>query len=87
MSDATPKVSEHPAAARQIALGRAWGAVLGFVVTFWFAHKAGMGFPQAGARAIAVGIAARLVVWAMLVAVWRQLIPAQIAAARRQRGA
>lgn len=87
MSDGTPKVSEHPVAARQIARGRAWAAVVGFLITFYFSHKAGMGFPQSGARAIAVGVAARLLAWALLVSVWRQLIPAQIAAAQRQAAA
>jgi hypothetical protein len=87
MSEGTPKISEHPVAARQLAHGRAWAAVIGFLITFWFSHKAGMSFPASGMRAIGVGLAARLLVWALLVSVWRQVIPAQIAAAQRQAAA
>jgi hypothetical protein len=86
VSDGRPKVSEHPVAARQIARVRAWAALIGFVVGFWLSRRAGLPFPESGARAIAAGIVCRLLAWAALVSLWRQLIPAQIQARHRQRG-
>jgi hypothetical protein len=85
MSDSAPRVADHPVAARQVARARAWAALAGFVVAFWLSRRAGLPFPDAGARAILAGIACRLAAWAVTVAVWRQLIPAQIEAARRRR--
>ena len=82
--ESKPKVSEHPVAARQIARVRAWGALIGFVLAFWLSRRAGLPFPECGSRAIVAGLACRLVAWAAVVTVWRQLIPAQIAAARRR---
>ena len=79
-----PKVAEHPVAARQIARARAWGALIGFVLAFWLSRRAGLPFPESGGRAIVAGLACRLLVWAAVVTVWRQLIPAQIAAAQRR---
>jgi hypothetical protein len=81
MSDTpTPRVAEHPVAARQIARVRAWAALAGFVVTFWLSHRASLPFPECGARAIVVGVVCRVVAWAVIVSVWRQVIPAQIKA-------
>jgi hypothetical protein len=86
MSDVKPKISEHPVAARQIARVRAWAALIGFAAGFWLSWRAGLPFPQSGARAIAAGIVCRLLAWAAIVALWRQLIPAQIAERRRRAG-
>lgn len=83
--DAKPRITEHPVAARQVARARAWGGLIGFVVVFWLSHKAGLPFPESGFRAIVGGLVARVLAWAAVVMVWRQLIPAQIAAAQRRR--
>jgi hypothetical protein len=87
MSDAAnkPRVSEHPVAARQIARGRAWGALIGFVLTYWLSRRAGLPFPECGARAIVGGLVCRVLAWAIIVGIWRQLIPAQIAAVQQRR--
>jgi hypothetical protein len=88
MSDESkPKVAEHPVAARQIARARAWGALIGFVLAYWLSRRAGLPFPESGGRAIVAGLVCRLLAWAAVVTVWRQLIPAQIAAARREMAA
>ena len=79
-----PKVSQHPVAARQIARARAWGALVGFLLVFWLSRRAGLPFPESGGRAIVGGLVLRLLAWGAVVAVWRQLIPAQIAAARQR---
>ena len=84
MSEGKPKVAEHPVAARQIARVRAWAALIGFVVGFWLSWRAGLPFPQSGARAIVAGIVCRLLAWAAIVSLWRQLIPAEIEARRRR---
>jgi hypothetical protein len=86
MSEGRPKISEHPMAARQVARVRAWAALVGFVVAFWLSRRAGLPFPESGARAIAAGIVCRLLAWAAMVSLWRQLIPAQIAERRRRAG-
>ena len=72
-------------AARQIARARAWGALIGFVLVYWLSRRAGLPFPESGGRALIGGFVCRLLAWAAVVTVWRQLIPAQIAAARRRR--
>jgi hypothetical protein len=86
MSEGKPKISEHPVAARQIARVRAWAALIGFAAGFWLSRRAGLPFPESGARAIAAGVVFRLLAWAAVLTVWRQLIPAQIAERRRQGG-
>jgi hypothetical protein len=87
MSDAAgkPRVAEHPVAARQIARARAWGALIGFVLTFWLSRRAGLPFPECGARAIVGGLVCRVLVWAIVVSIWRQVIPAQIAAVQQRK--
>ena len=82
-----PRVTEHPVAARHIARARAWAALIGFVVAFWLSYRAGLPFPECGVRAIVAGLVCRVIAWAVVVSVWRQLIPAQIAAAHRRRQA
>jgi hypothetical protein len=85
MSDeAKPRISDHPVAARQIARVRAWAALAGFVVTFLLSRRAGLPFPECGARAIVAGVICRVVAWAVVVSVWRQLIPAQVSAIHRR---
>ena len=86
MSEGKPKISEHPVAARQIARVRAWAALIGFVVGFWLSRRAGLPVPESGARAIAAGVVLRLLAWAAIVSLWRQLIPAEIEARRRRAG-
>jgi hypothetical protein len=86
MSEGRPKVSEHPVAARQIARVRAWAALIGFVVAFWLSRRAGLPFPESGGRAILAGVVCRVLAWAAVVSVWRQLIPAEIEARRRRGG-
>jgi len=86
MSEGRPKIAEHPIAARQVARARAWAALIGFVVGFWLSRRAGLPFPESGARAIVAGIVCRLLAWAALVSLWRQLIPAEIEARRRRAG-
>jgi hypothetical protein len=87
MSEGAPRVADHPVAARQVARIRAWAAFIGFVVAFWLSHRAGMPFPQCGLRAIIAGVGFRLLAWAVTVAVWRHVIPAQIEAVARRRQA
>ena len=86
MSEAAkPRVADHPVAARQIARARAWAALLGFVLVFWLSRRAGLPFPESGLRAIVGGLVCRVLAWAAVVSVWRQIIPAQIAALQRRR--
>ena len=86
MSEGKPKISEHPVAARQIARVRAWAALIGFVLAYWLSRRAGLPFPESGGRALVAGLACRMLAWAAVVTVWRQLIPAEIEARRRRAG-
>ena len=86
MSEGKPKIAEHPVAARQVARVRAWAALIGFAVAFWLSRRAGLPLPESGARAIAAGVVCRLLAWAAVVSLWRQLIPAEIEARRRRAG-
>jgi hypothetical protein len=86
MSEGKPRVAEHPVASRQVARARAWAALIGFVVAFLLSRRAGLAFPESGARAIAAGLVCRLLAWAAVVSLWRQLIPAEIEARRRRSG-
>ena len=54
------------------------------MLVFWLSRRAGLPFPESGGRAIVGGLVCRLLAWAAVVTVWRQLIPAQIAAARQR---
>jgi len=77
------RVSEHPAAARSIPRIRAWTGLAGFVLAAWFAQKAHVPFEQTVVRAILGGAVASLAAWGAALVIWRQLIFAELAAARR----
>ena len=78
------RLKDHPRAAQSIARVRAWGAVLGFAVAAWFGNKAGLPFVDLVIRSILIGMATSLVVWAGAQAVWKQIVFAEIAKARKE---
>ena len=71
-------------AAASIPRWRAWGAIIGFAVALYFGNKASLPFVDLVLRAIVIGLAASLAVWAGAIAVWRQIIFAEIALHRKE---
>ena len=77
------RLKDHPRAAASLAKVRAWGAIVGFAVAAYFSHKAGLTFVDVVIRSILIGLATSLVVWAGAQAVWKQIVFAEIAQARK----
>lgn len=78
------RLADHPRASRSIAQVRAWGAVLGFAVAAYFSNKAGLPFVDLVIRSILIGMATSLVLWAGAQAIWKQIVFAEIATARKE---
>lgn len=77
-------LANHPRAMRSIETLRAWAGVLGFGLTMVLGWRAGVPFVELTARSIAIGAAAYLVMWAGAQSVWKQIVYAEVAAARRR---
>ncbi len=78
------RLADHPRASKSIPRIRAWGAVVGFAVAAYFGDKAGLPFVDLVIRSILIGMATSLVVWAGAQAVWKQIVFAEIASARKE---
>ena len=77
------RLADHPRAARSIPRVRSWAALIGFGVTVWVGQTMHLPFVELAIRAILIGMAAWVVGWLGAQAVWRQIIFAEIAAAKR----
>lgn len=78
------RLADHPRASSSIARVRAWGALVAFAVAAWLGYRMGLPFVDLVARSIVFGVAGWLVAWAAAQTVWRQLVYAEVAAARRR---
>jgi hypothetical protein len=78
-------VAQHPRARQSINRTKAWAGLLGFVVVAIFSWRAGVDPVEVGLRALGVGIAAYLIVWAAGVTLWQRLIVAEAKAAAERR--
>lgn len=78
------RLSEHPGAARSIPRVRSWGGLIGFAVTAYVSHGAGLPFIDVILRALLIGTACSLVAWFAAQMVWRQIAYAELAAARKK---
>lgn len=78
------RIADHPRARASISRAKSWGAVLGFAIAAWFGYKAGNPFVDVVVRSILIGAAASLTVWAVAQAIWKQIIFAEVAAARKK---
>ena len=70
-------VSRHPRARRQVRLAKGWGGLLGFVIVAGASVRSGVPASEAAIRALVGGLVAYLLVWAVAVYVWRQLVLAE----------
>jgi hypothetical protein len=80
-------IGGHPRAQRSVRRARALGGLLGFLVTVVLSIRAGVPAWDATARALMAGVAVHLAAWAVAVAVWRQLMLAELHAHHDRRRA
>lgn len=78
-------IGAHPRARRSVQRARALGGLLGFVVTLVLSLRAGVPAWDATARSLGAGIVVHLAAWAIAVAVWKQLMLAEIQALHDRR--
>ena len=71
-------IGAHPRARRSVQRARALGGLLGFLVTLVLSLNAGVPAFDATARALIAGIVVHLAAWAIAVAVWKQLMLAEL---------
>ena len=80
-------IGGHPRATRSVRRARALGGLLGLFVTLVLSLRAGVPAWDATARALVAGVAVHLAAWAVAVAVWRQLMLAELHAQHERRRA
>jgi hypothetical protein len=73
-------VAAHPRAGVQVRRAKGFFGLVGFAIAAWVSLNAGVPADQAGLRAVACGIAGYLIAWAFSVAIWRQLVLAELRA-------
>jgi len=73
-----PSVANHPRAAASVRRMKGLGGLVGFGLTALLAHRAGLSPTHVVERALLVGIGGYLLAWACAVAVWRQIVLAEL---------
>jgi hypothetical protein len=80
-------VAGHPRAALRVRQAKGFGGLVGFAIAAVLSLNAGVPLDQVGLRAIASGVGGYLIAWACSVAVWRQLVLAELRAHQEQHAA
>jgi len=80
-------IGAHPRARRSVRRARAFGGLIGFVVALVLSLRAGVPAWDATARALIAGIVVHLAAWRVAVAVWHQLMLAELEQVRARRNA
>jgi hypothetical protein len=77
--DAVPysSIATHPRARASVRRAKAWTGLIAFAIAGGLSLEASVPVVQAGARALAAGIAGYLVAWWFTMMVWRQLMIAE----------
>jgi hypothetical protein len=73
-----PSVANHPRARASVRRIKGLGGLVGFAITAFLAHSAGLSPTAVLVRALLVGIGGYLLAWACAVAVWRQIVLAEL---------
>jgi hypothetical protein len=76
-----PSVAAHPRANAQIARAKAWGGLGGFGLVALLSSRAGVPAADLLLRSVLAGALVYVVAWAGALAVWRQLVLAELRAA------
>jgi hypothetical protein len=77
-------VANHPRARRHISLAKGWGGLVPFAIVLYMSWSAGVPLADAALRALMFGVAGTLLARAAAVTVWRELVLAELEAARRR---
>jgi high-affinity Fe2+/Pb2+ permease len=83
-------LADHPRAAAGVRRAKAWAGLVAFFVTGIGSYLSGMALDGSAFRALAAGVVAYMVVWALAIGVWRAYLRAETrsavdrALARRQ---
>jgi hypothetical protein len=73
-----PSVANHPRAAASVRRMKGLAGLIGFGLAALLAHRAGLSPTRVLERALLIGIGSYLLAWACAVAVWRQLVMAEL---------
>ena len=73
-------VASHPRASASVRRSKGWGGLIAFGLTAYLSLSHGVAPDVAGVRALGAGIAGYVVSWGCAVAVWRQLMVAEVRA-------
>src|SRR4051812_34210787 len=77
-------LAAHPRARRAIRKTKAGAALIAFAVVVFLSVQSGAALDAALSRALPVALAVYVVAWAASVAVWRELLEAELEVARRR---
>ncbi|HEY1778793.1 MAG TPA: hypothetical protein VGL69_20920 [Solirubrobacteraceae bacterium] len=73
-----PSVANHPRARASVRRIKGIGGLAGFGIAAFLAHSAGLPATSVLVRALLVGIGGYLIAWGCAVAVWRQIVLAEL---------
>jgi hypothetical protein len=73
-----PSVANHPRARASVRRIKGLGGLVGFGVAAFLAHSAGLSITSVLVRALLVGVGGYLLAWGCAVAVWRQIVLAEL---------
>jgi hypothetical protein len=80
-----PSVANHPRAGDQVKRAKGWAGLVGFGLVALLSWRADVPVEDLLLRALAGGIVAYLVVWAVAVAIWRHLVVTELEVVREKR--
>ena len=73
-----PSVANHPRARASVRRIKGLAGLVGFAIGAWLAHSAGLSVTGVLERALLIGVGAYLLAWGCAVAVWRQIVLAEL---------
>ncbi len=80
-----PSVANHPRGGAQVRQAKGWAGLIGFALVALVSWQSDVPTEDLLLRALAGGIVAYLVVWAIAVAVWRHLVVTELDLKREER--
>lgn len=80
-----PSVANHPRGGQQVKQAKGWAGLIGFALVALVSWRGDVPTEDLILRALAGGIVAYLVVWAIAVAVWRHLVVTELDMKREER--